>query len=91
MTPAEDDTQPGLETIRAHKRHERIGQFIELLLGKYGKMTARQILTVYIDEKWPYKTMKPRLDANQISKLVKKYPKITTEPKGKVLSYALKE
>ena len=91
MTEPEETDLRGLETIRAHRRHERIGQFIEQLLRKHGKMTARQMLTAYIDEKWPFKTAKPRVDANQISKLIKKYPKIVAEPKGNVLAYALKE
>jgi hypothetical protein len=90
MTLPEEDLR-GLETIRTHNRHERIGQFIEQLLSKYGRMTARQILTAYIDEKWPFKTAKPRVDANQISKLVKQWPNIVAEPKDRRLAYRLKE
>lgn len=89
MSP-EDDLR-GLETIRAHQRHARIGEFLELLLGKYGPMTARQMLTAYIDEKWPFKTVKPRVDANQISKLVKKCPNIVAEPRDRRLAYSLKQ
>ena len=81
----------GLETIRAHQRHDRIGQFIEILLRKHGKMTARQLVTQYIDEKWPFKTMKPRVDANQLSKLIKKRPNIVAERKGNLLAYSLRE
>ena len=90
MNETEDDLR-GLETIRAHQRHDRIGQFLELLLGKYGPMTARQMLTAYIDEKWPFKTVKPRVDANQISKLVKKRPNIVAEPRDRRLAYSLKQ
>jgi hypothetical protein len=90
MTLPEEDLR-GLETIRAHQRHERIGKFIEQLLMKHGMMTARQLLTAYIDEKWPFRTAKPRVDANQISKLVKKYPNIVAEPKGRLLAYHLRE
>mgnify|MGYP005834180755 CR=1 FL=1 len=80
-----------LETRRTHQKHERIGKFIEHLLSKHGRMTARQLLTAYIDEKWPFKTAKPQVDANQISKLVKKYPNIVAEPKGSRLVYRLRE
>ncbi|MDW5564237.1 MAG: hypothetical protein SA339_13565 [Methanomassiliicoccus sp.] len=81
----------GLETRRAHQRHERIGLFIEMLLRKHGKMTARQLVTQYIDEKWPFGTMKPRVDANQVSKLIKQRPNIVAERKGNLLAYSLKE
>jgi len=81
----------GLETIRAHKRHDRIGQFIEMLLSKYGRMTARQLVTAYGDEKWPFKTAKPSVDANQVSKLIKKRPNIVAEPRGDLLAYSLRE
>jgi hypothetical protein len=81
----------GLETQRAHRRHERIGLFIELLLSKYGKMTARQLVTAYIDETWPFKTAKPSVDANQVSKLIKKRPNIVAEPKGDLLAYRIKD
>jgi hypothetical protein len=91
MTLTDENDLRGLETKRAHQRHERIGLFIEQLLSKYGMMTARQLLTAYIDEKWPFKTAKPRVDANQISKLVKKYPNIVAEPKGRRLAYRLNE
>jgi len=80
-----------LETMRTHQRHERIGQFIEMLLQKYGKKTARQLVTQYIDEKWPFGTMKPRVDANQVSKLIKKRPNIGAERRGKILAYSFKE
>lgn len=91
MTLPDDSCKGGLETIRAHKRHERIGLFIELLLSKYGKMTARQLVTAYIDEKWPFKTAKPSVDANQVSKLIKKRPNIIAEPKGDLLAYRIRD
>ena len=91
LTPPEETNQGGLETIRAHRRHERIAQFIEMLLSKYGKMTARQLVTAYIDEKWPFKTVKPSVDANQVSKLIRKRQNVATAPKGKVLTYWLNE
>jgi hypothetical protein len=77
--------------MRAHQRHDRIGQFIESLLRKYGKMTARQLVTQYTDEKWPFGTMKPRVDANQVSKLIKKRPNIVAERKGNLFAYSLRE
>lgn len=86
----EDDLRP-IETLRMHRRHERMCQFIELLLGKYGNMTARQLVTAYMDEKWPFASAKPSVDANQLSKLVRKNPNIVAEPKGRLLSYRLRE
>jgi len=65
--------------------------FIEQLLYKHGPMTARQLLTAYIDETWPFKTVKPQVDANQISKLIKKCPNVVAEPRNRRLAYSLKE
>ena len=89
LTGIEEANQGGLETIRAHRRHEHIAQFIEMLLSKYGKMTARQLVTAYIDEKWPFKTVKPSVDANQVSKLIRKRQNVVASPKGKVLMYRI--